>query len=340
MRRSWLAGMWIVIAIAMTQSLPAAGKASTNHLFPARDTNGSYGFINEHGAWVFPPIFDLAGSFSEGFAPVWYQNRVGYIDTYGNLAIPYRFQYGRPFVEDRAEVELDGRWGFTRTDGSFAIEPRFDDVGSFHDGLASVREGSRWGFVNPEGELVITPRFRYARSFSGDIGFACNDQCGLIDRSGRWLLARCFSGLGEPADTLAAVLSGNRWGYLDIRTGEVVIGFRYERAYPFAEGLAAVRVDQKWGYIDRTGTFVIPPQFFQEPELHGEPMPPASTFVNGIAAVRFEGKWGYINRAGMFLIAPKFVGASNFRDGLASACTSDRCGYINFDGVFVWSRPR
>ena len=60
-------------------------------------------------------------------------------------------------------------------------------------------------------------------------------------------------------------------------------------AFPFSDGLAEVRIGDastgKWGFIDKTGHYVINPQFDF-----------AQSFSDGLAAVRIGGKWGYIAR--------------------------------------------
>ena len=57
--------------------------------------------------------------------------------------------------------------------------------------------------------------------------------------------------------------------------------------------------DGKWGYIDKSGKFVIDPQFDY-----------AEGFSEGLAAVRSgdekTGKWGFIDRSGKYAITPQW----------------------------------
>ena len=63
----------------------------------------------------------------------------------------------------------------------------------------------------------------------------------------------------------------------------------------FYEGLAAVMVGKEWGYIDKTGAFVVKPQFST-----------AKSFHNGLARVFYkDGRNGYIDRTGKFVWGPK-----------------------------------
>jgi hypothetical protein len=72
----------------------------------------------------------------------------------------------------------------------------------------------------------------------------------------------------------------------------------------FHEGLAAVSVGDKWGYIDKTGKFVINPQYDS-----------ALQFENGIAEVGLkvprkpdsimdDYQYGYIDRTGKYIWQP------------------------------------
>src|SRR5260370_22035067 len=101
---------------------------------------------------------------------------------------------------------------------------------------------------------------------------------------------------------LAAVKIGDKWGYID-KTGKFVIPPQFPHAESFSEGLALVLVGDKYGYIDNIGKTVIPPQFSH-----------ASSFSEGLAAVRVGDKDGYIDKTGRMAIQPQFVGASKFSE--------------------------
>ncbi|HDS29982.1 MAG TPA: WG repeat-containing protein, partial [Firmicutes bacterium] len=49
-------------------------------------------------------------------------------------------------------------------------------------------------------------------------------------------------------------------GFID-KTGQYVINPQFDFAFDFSEGLAPVKIAEKWGFIDKTGQFVINPQF-------------------------------------------------------------------------------
>ncbi|MDR2522911.1 MAG: WG repeat-containing protein [Synergistaceae bacterium] len=174
----------------------------------------------------------------------------------------------------------------------------------------------------------------------------------------------------EFSEGLAAVRSGDLWGYIGV-TGRVAVPFRFktpeagrfsegvafvgghfidtkgnpafgsgdetktfERASSFSEGLAAVQSNGRWGYIGPGGLFTIPPTYED-----------AGDFSGGMAPVRKNGLWGYIDAQGRMLINPRFLKAWSFGDieavpsgnnrRLAAVNFEGRIGYIDRSGRFV-----
>ena len=95
------------------------------------------------------------------------------------------------------------------------------------------------------------------------------------------------------------------WGYID-RSGRWVIPPQFNRADLFSEGLARVQVHGKDGFIDLAGRLVIAPQF----DLAGH-------FAEGLAPVMLGRKWGYIDPTGYRVIKPQFDWPGTFSDGRA-----------------------
>ena len=110
------------------------------------------------------------------------------------------------------------------------------------------------------------------------------------------------------------------WGFVDTNFNFVIPPDKYDDVRHFKDGLAAVCIDdssssprRQWGYIDKTGKFVIKPQYLS-----------AECFSDGLALVSIvdpkdERKilYGFIDRSGNFAIEPKFSYAKSFAEGLA-----------------------
>ena len=72
-----------------------------------------------------------------------------------------------------------------------------------------------------------------------------------------------------------------------------MIQCHYDEAGEFTDNLAPARVGSKWGYIDRSGNFVIPPQFED-----------AHQVIDGLAEVKSGGGTGVINSTGAWVWKP------------------------------------
>jgi WG containing repeat len=106
----------------------------------------------------------------------------------------------------------------------------------------------------------------------------------------------------------------------------------------FSEPLTPVESNGKWGFQDKSGAFVVPPQFER-----------VKSFSEGLATVELHKKFGYVNTSGHVVIAPQFAYADPFSDGLALVYTTlgmnilgtegwdlfRRAGYIDHAGRFV-----
>ncbi len=117
---------------------------------------------------------------------------------------------------------------------------------------------------------------------------------------------------------------GDRWGYKERETGQVIIPPQFIYAESFIEERAIVEIDSKFGYIDETGQVVIPPQFDS-----------ASPFSEGIAAVKIGSKFGYIDKTGRVLVPPHLDWADRFSQGVAAVKIGSKFGYVDKTGKVV-----
>ena len=84
----------------------------------AVEMNGLFGYINRENVLVIPYKYDTAGSFSEGWANVSLGEKCGYIDQNGKETVPFIYDAATAFTgEGYGRVKKDGRWGNIRKDG-------------------------------------------------------------------------------------------------------------------------------------------------------------------------------------------------------------------------------
>jgi len=321
--------------------------------------------------------------------------KVGYIDASGKIAIPLNTNWWpslqnarQDFLEGLEPMQLRGKvgrttgdWGYIDPQGNVAVEPQFSYAQPFSEGLAAVRDtsgrfGYKYGYIDHTGKYVITPIFDEAFAFSE--GFACvgvSNLFGYIDKRGAFIIKPQYHSAAAHgfAEGLVWVEADGKWGCVNEKS-ETVIEFKFREPSYFSEGLAPVTLANStgvpappsyMGYIDKTGAFVIAPQFSL-----------AWNFSGGLARVQVGGKmtyinkqgktvftianggwadefseglanvsirkgsgpetWGYINRKGDFVIKPQFQQAKPFHQGLASVFLNGYPGYIDKSGRFVW----
>ncbi len=109
----------------------------------------------------------------------------------------------------------------------------------------------------------------------------------------------------------------SKYGYID-KSGKFIIPPQFDTPGYHIEGVASVEIDGKCGFIDKRGDFVIPLQFEY-----------VDDFSEGFAVVSIDGKYGYINRSGTVVIPPTFKYATYFSDGLALVRTKATDGAIH-----------
>jgi hypothetical protein len=149
-----------------------------------------WGFIKIDGTFAVPPLYDAAGVFREGLAPV---------KIFGK------------------------KWGFIDVDRKIRIEPVFEGANQFAEGLASV-EGDfaanyKWGFIDHDGKYVISPRYTLARTFSeGLVGVQVdNENWGFADKTGKIVINAVFKDVAQFHNGVAAVQVGTRQRYIDTK---------------------------------------------------------------------------------------------------------------------------
>jgi hypothetical protein len=254
------------------------------------------GYIDETGKFSVNPQFSTAMRFSDGLAAVEVEGKIGYIDKTGKLVVNPQFEtVGRmggrlglaTFSEGMARVKSGDKFGFIDKTGKVVITPQFEDAFPFFEGLAAVSVGKKYGFVDGGGKLVVNPQFDEAQPFTN--GLACvrvGKQYGYIDKTGKLTINPQFDVAFPFSDEgLAMVGLGGKVGYID-KSGKYVVNpqFDFQKLGPgewgseawqllflftpdigrgsFSDGLTPARAAEgKVGYVDKTGKFVINPQF-------------------------------------------------------------------------------
>ena len=319
--------------------------------------DGKKGYINKSGSWVAEPIFDNTYGFYAGnIAVVRLGEKYGCIDRNGNYIIKPELDFLSFFGCDKygiyaAAKGADGREKFGLMDekGKWIIEPRFDYISGFQENGLSVasitdEDGNiKQGLIDTSGRWVADPVYDRIGDFSNGMAFVCiDDKYGYIDEKGNMAIKPQFAAALNFFDNGTAVVmdENRRYGLID-KKGKIIADTRFyevDHRNGFAgSGLAFAATgtsgrDAKYGFINKSGEWVIKPQFAK-----------AKAFSrNGLAAAAIKDdseyeKWGYIDKSGKWVIEPVFNQAYNFDDDGLALVDSDFFvfGVIDRTGNYV-----
>ena len=343
-------------SVSYPRALWAKTPGSRSKLF-AFERDGRVGYIDPTGKIVIKPTIresiDSAHDFSDGLALV----PDGYIDENGNLVIKTDYLQSLPYSDGLAERSdfSDGlalvmaygsirkyAWEYLYLDRAGDIVARGGDrrSGNFAEGLAeyeapgepavrSFQPGNFQyidypgleGFIDKTGKIVIPARFAEVGPFVTGLARAVLDgYCHKVMPDGLWegtpTTGYPTSCGGAPKDATTICAVG----FIN-RSGTFVIQPEFESARDFQEDLAAVRIGGKWGFINTTGSIAIPPQFEE-----------AQSFQEGLAGVKIGDNWGFVDRMGKIVIRPQFEKVIGFSDSFAIVYSGGTPSYIDRQG--------
>jgi hypothetical protein len=176
---------------------------------------------------------------------------------------------------------------------------------------------------------------------------------------------------------LAGVQIGNKFGFID-KSGKLVIKPQFPLVGNFSDGLAPALIPgapvpvpeghtpghspendwltgSKYGFIDKTGTFVIKPEYTLRANsgqrfltgfmcsdssggtciaarVHPESFDALVSFSEGLAPVQRGAKFGFIDTTGAIVIEAKFDEVSPFSDGLSFVKSGGHSWFIDKKG--------
>jgi hypothetical protein len=272
---------------------------------------GLHGFINKKGEVVIEPVYLGTDKFYKGKTWVMYpagkQYGLSYIDTTGQTIyrIPVE-HFKNDFLSSKSTLDFVCN-----------RDTKEDIIWWKKNELYLLN----WNF-SPYIEKEI-------KEAKGIYHFLYKGKYGIIDKN---MILRIpvalddidpeykFSGQG-----MERVRYGDRYGFINVFTGEMVTGFEFTDTRKPTAGLFWVKKNNKWGCIDKTGKVRIP-------FLYDE----ASGFTaEDRAAVAINGKFGHIDKTGKIRTPLKYEFASYFQNGLSMVRLNEKYGYIDVDNKLV-----
>lgn len=329
------------------------------------DQAGKGGYITEKGEVLVKPQFDDAETFHEGLAEVRKGDKCGFIDTQGNIAIPLVYDSIRRFSEGVAAVKKGTKFGFIDKTGKFVIEPQFGRARHFINGLAYVQIDGQRAYIDHSGMPIGGKFYEVLNRFSNDRAMVYRDsKYGYIDQKGREIFPPGITNASDFRNGVAVVMVGEEkkaidpegkfvqapvshndfwegpikeglvihrvnsksYGFSD-RLGKIVIKPEFESVGVFDGGICPVQKNGHWGIINKTGAFVITPQFEELDKYPSE----------GKIAFRTGSKWGVLDAKGQIILKPTFTKIYPYKNGMAVVQNGLKFGYIDASGKVIFS---
>ncbi len=294
----------------------------TTMLWPAADSTGFWGFINEKGEMVIPAKYDRTYGFSGGVAKViidedgqpmpayvgYQANLIGskqaFINTKGKIVytLPdnlvfndHYFYYGCcRFGDEHIQGMIDSKFNYIIT---FDTKNNGIRLGIMtKDGLAS----SAVGYFDKSGHVVIS---RYINSVDGEMYYYLYDFCDGVAVVNKWW----YDNAG----------SYNRYGAINTK-GELVIDTIYRSLQSVGNGRLLYKLDNGdsdcWGLMDTQGNIITKPFLNDNIFFYGD---------GGLMPVKGDGGYGYIDINGDLQIPYQYIAATPFCEGKAWVLISD-----------------
>ncbi|MBD5211645.1 MAG: WG repeat-containing protein [Bacteroidales bacterium] len=172
-----------------------------------------YGYVDESGKWIIPPISDEARNFREGVACVKINCKYGYIREDGSFRIPPIFDNARTFWGDRASVAIDGKYGYIDPDGKFVVFSIFEKVGDFmHREYACVTLNGKMGWIKKDDTYLVEPSYNDTFHHTTWIEVYNDSKYGVLNADDEVLAPCVFDQIGKSKENDDIyVKSGDDW---------------------------------------------------------------------------------------------------------------------------------
>ncbi len=265
-------------------------------------------------------------------------NKYGLVNSNGSEIVPPKYDFLSYFNNDMARFKLNNQWGYIDKSGKEIIPPTFDDAEDFNGELSVVKQNGLTGVVNKQNKIVLPTKYSSV-TINDNIIRACNFSgdyihCTFFDKLGKELLSLNgdYIYIRDFNEGIASVQKEEEKYFIDIK-GNKLFNFTSRDYESCKEGLIAMNFRGSWGFMDKTGKFVIEPQY----EL-------ASSFSEGLAKVLLEdGNVGFIDKKGnlIFTINEPFALVSDIKDGYAIIYGGREgpfiYGVVKKDGTKYWA---
>jgi hypothetical protein len=229
-----------------------------------------YGYMNDRGKIVLPPVYTYAYHFYSGVAWVKFPGETHYtlIDKTGKRLTTKPYSNVGSMIEGMGAVYEGDNMGYVDSTGKEVIPCKYFGAANFSDGLVCLcpvdTKTEMYGFLDKAGNVAIPFKFKQG-GFTGFVDGECRVQVNgvtcLIDKTGKVIftpkLVKNMDNFSYGLSLAYTKPDRSGFGFFN-RNNEWVIKPVYTYASGFDHGYSIVEKSGKYGVIDTTGKEIIP----------------------------------------------------------------------------------
>lgn len=309
--------------------------------------NDMYGIIDIHGREIVSCIYqdlDVIGNNNNvgNLFSCEKNGKYGIISIDNKEVVPFVYDNIQPFLLDNNIIMCckNGKWGAIKAYTWKTVIPfEYDDYNGcfeYNNNLLCVRKGEGHnGYINTKGEVVIPLEHSTGWFFKDDeYTVFQNSKTGIwysYNNKGKKVEIGKYDAVQSSHENRIRVRKNKKYGFVNSKTGKLVIPCIYDDAYHFNEGVALV-TNKEHGYalISKTGELL---SDFILDNYYSKYYVKNGLFTN----IGINGKWGSIDKNGKLIIPFEYDGLSDFnKKGYARFKKDGKWGVINkFNNIII-----
>lgn len=282
-----------------------------------------YGYLTKAGRLVVPMQYERIDDFSEGFGLINTTHQYIYFNKQGKPVLRIQQAYdSRPFKGNLAYEEVPGN--------GFWLAPYNDGRNNGnHSQLYDINGKTIYGnYIDRSGRLLIPRKYDTIAPYQpGYLRPVCkNGKWGFLDSLAQIAVPLQYDDIDTDSSffwqNLRRVGQGNRFGFLNPQTGQLVVPIRFEATQPSQRPVLWVRQRNRWGLIDNQQQPIIQPRY--------EGVTPFD--AQGLSIVQQDSFFGLVDTQGKVLIPLMYERILAFQEDRAVVGRNGKFGFITTDG--------
>ena len=242
-----------------------------------------YGFVDCYGNEVVPCMYDKAGEFRDGIAPVYINGKGWGIISKDEVLVAPKYLFPHPQMGSAIWGQhQDGFVVFKNSDGKYAclskedkwVAPfEYDDItlyGFSHEGLICVKKSGLSGLLDKDGKEILPCKYKSISKFENGVASVEIDgnKC-WINKEGNEVSQPEVTETKSVFEEYEVVERDGKYGIVD-KDGNAITPFKYDhiRGCPqnvnhpnvikFSKGYAEVEINKLRGLVNEKGEEVVP----------------------------------------------------------------------------------